>query len=126
MRKRISAIFISTSILILILLFLELTGYKCIYRKIFNIYCVGCGFTRMIKAIIKLDFYQAFRFNPLLFILLILFIPYFIYQIYLFIKYNNIKEPSPKLLIILLIIFIRFMILRNLPKFNYLIPTKIR
>lgn len=96
------------------------------YRELFDIYCAGCGFTRMIKSIIKLDFYQAFRYNPLLFILLILFTPYLIYQIYLYIRYGNIKKTSLKLLIILVIILFIYMFLRNIPKFDYLIPTKTR
>lgn len=79
----------------------------------------------MIESIIKLDFYQAFRYNPLFFILFIIFITYFIYQVYLHIKYGSFKKPSLKLLIILVAILSIYMILRNIPLFNYLIPTKI-
>ena len=125
MKKRIINIFTLTITIVLILLFLKLINYKCIYRELFNIYCAGCGFTRMIESIINLKFYQAFRYNPLFFILFIIFIPYFIYQVYLYIRYGNIKKPSLKLLIILVIILFIYMVLRNIPLFNYLIPTKI-
>ena len=125
MKKRIINIFTLIITLVLILLFLKLINYKCIYRELFNIYCAGCGFTRMIESIINLKFYQAFRYNPLFFILFIIFIPYFIYQVYLYIRYGNIKKPSLKLLIILVIILFIYMVLRNIPKFDYLIPTKI-
>ena len=125
MKKRIINIFTLIITLVLILLFLKLINYKCIYRKLFNIYCAGCGFTRMIESIINLKFYQAFRYNPLFFILFIIFIPYFIYQVYLYIRYGNIKKPSLRLLIILVIILSIYMVLRNIPLFNYLIPTKI-
>ena len=125
MKKRIINIFTLIITLVLILLFLKLINYKCIYRELFNIYCAGCGFTRMIESIINLKFYQAFRYNPLFFILFIIFIPYFIYQVYLYIRYCNIKKPSLKLLIILVIILSIYMVLRNIPLFNYLIPTKI-
>ena len=125
MKKRIINIFTLIITLVLILLFLKLINYKCIYRELFNIYCAGCGFTRMIESIINLKFYQAFRYNSLFFILFILFIPYFIYQVYLYIRYGNIKKPSLKLLIILVIILFIYMVLRNIPLFNYLIPTKI-
>jgi len=125
MKKRIINIFTLIITLVLILLFLKLINYKCIYRELFNIYCAGCGFTRMIESIINLKFYQAFRYNPLFFILFIIFIPYFIYQVYLYIRYGNIKKPSLKLLIILVIILFIYMVLRNIPLFNYLIPTKI-
>ena len=125
MKKRIINIFTLTITLVLILLFLKLINYKCIYRDFFNIYCAGCGFTRMIKSIINLDFYQAFRYNPLLFILLIIFIPYCIYEVYLYIRYGNIKKPSLKVLSVLVVVLFIYMVLRNIPKFDYLIPTKI-
>ena len=125
MKKRIINIFTLIITLVLILLFLKLINYKCIYRELFNIYCAGCGFTIMIESIINLKFYQAFRYNPLFFILFIIFIPYFIYQVYLYIRYSNIKKPSLRLLIILVIILFIYMVLRNIPLFNYLIPTKI-
>ena len=126
MKKRIIYIVFIIVFLSLSLSFLELINFECIYRKLFHIYCAGCGFTRMIKSIIKLDFYQAFRYNPLFFILLILFIPYFIYQIYLYIKTGKLKKPSLKSLLILTVIIFTYMVLRNIPIFNYLIPTKIR
>ena len=125
MKKRIVNIFTLIITLVLILLFLKLINYKCIYRELFNIYCAGCGFTRMIESMINLKFYQAFRYNPLFFILFIIFIPYVVYQVYLYIKYGNIKKPSLKLLIILVIILFIYMFSRNIPLFNYLIPTKI-
>lgn len=125
MKKRIVNIFTLIITLVLILLFLKLINYKCIYRELFNIYCAGCGFTRMIESMINLKFYQAFRYNPLFFILFIIFIPYVVYQVYLYIKYGNIKKPSLKLLIILVMILFIYMFLRNIPLFNYLIPTKI-
>jgi len=125
MKKRIINIFTLIITIVLILLFLKLINYKCIYRELFNIYCAGCGFTRMIESIINLKFYQAFRYNPLFFILFIIFIPYFIHQVYIYIRYSNIKKPSLRLLIILVIILFIYMVLRNIPLFNYLIPTKI-
>ena len=66
--------------IILLIKLLEFIKFDCIYRKLFNIYCPGCGVTRMIKSILKFDFYQAFRYNPLCFILFIISIPYFIYK----------------------------------------------
>ena len=124
MKKRIVNIFTLIITLVLILLFLKLINYKCIYRELFNIYCAGCGFTRMIESMINLKFYQAFRYNPLFFILFIIFIPYVVYQVYLYIKYGNIKKPSLKLLIILVIILFIYMFLRNIPLFNYLFQQK--
>lgn len=111
--------------IILLIKLLEFIKFDCIYRKLFNIYCPGCGVTRMIKSILKFDLYQAFRYNPLCFILFIISIPYFIYKTIIYIKTGNIKLPSLKLLIIIIVILFIYMFLRNIPKFDYLIPTKI-
>ena len=96
----------------------------CIFHKITHLYCPGCGLTRMILEILKLNFYQAFRYNPLLFILL----PFII--IYELIKYINwIQDKnfiiSKKIWYTLLIVTIIYTILRNINIFNYLAPTKI-
>lgn len=79
----------------------------------------------MIISLSKLDFYQAFRYNSLLFILLFVGIIYLIIMVIIFIKKKVIIIPSTKSLIILLIILIGYMILRNISYFPYLIPTKI-
>ena len=111
---------------VIILYFLShsliLTNYKCPFKSLFNIYCAGCGATRMFVSIYKLEFYQAFRYNPLIFIYLILMI---IYVIYCFIKYKRIKIPNYKVIILLIVLMIVFMILRNIETFSYLKPTKI-
>ena len=39
----------------------------CIIKNLFGIDCAGCGATRMFGALLKLDFYQAFRYNPFMF-----------------------------------------------------------
>ena len=51
---------------------------QCPIHYMTGLYCPGCGITRMLFAIIKLDFYQAFRYNPLVFILL----PFIIFYIF--------------------------------------------
>mgnify|MGYP005959288881 CR=1 FL=1 len=91
----------------------------CIFNKITGFYCPGCGITRMLFSIMQLRFYQAFRFNPLVFILLILSI------IYCFFKLILKKDIyiSNKTYIILLIITILFGILRNISFFKFLQPT---
>lgn len=98
-------------------------GIPCVFNKITGLYCPGCGITRMIFSIIQLDFYQAFRYNPLVFIYLILFFILIIIRIILKIPLN--KELNKNIVIILLIITITFGILRNVPQFYYLIPTTI-
>lgn len=98
----------------------------CPWKTNFHINCAGCGATRMIESIIKLDFYQAFRYNPLLFCLLIILLIYIIYILICKLlkkKYYQIKERD---WLILLGIIIIYMILRNIPLFSYLKPTDMR
>ena len=117
---------ITITIIALINILIVINGnYLCPWEKNFNIYCAGCGGTRMLYSLLKLDFYQAFRYNPLLFILLIIAI---IYLLYIFVckklKINHCKLNT-KHLIILSIITILFMVLRNIEAFSYLQPTLI-
>lgn len=92
----------------------EFTGY----------YCPGCGITRLLFSLIKLDIYQAFRYNPLVFILFIISIFYFIIKAILK-KFNkNIIVPE-FIWYILIIIVIVYGILRNIPEFDWLAPTEV-
>lgn len=95
----------------------------CPFHKITNLYCPGCGITRMLLNILKGNFYQAFRYNPLLFTLTPLFIFLIINH---FLKYKIINKKKQEIIYIILIItLITFGILRNIPLFSYLKPTKI-
>ena len=96
----------------------------CLFHKITHLYCPGCGITRMILSILKLNFYQAFRYNPLLFIMM----PFIIlYELLYYINWIQDKDfkISNKIWYTLLIITIIYTILRNINIFNYLAPTKI-
>lgn len=95
----------------------------CPFHKITNLYCPGCGITRMCLSILEGNLYQAFRYNPLLFALIPLFIFLIINH---FSKYKIIKKKNQeKIYITLIIILIVFGILRNIPLFSFLKPTKI-
>lgn len=93
----------------------------CLFHQITNLYCPGCGITRMLFSIIKLDFYQAFRYNPLVFILLV---GYLLMVIYSLIFHKKV-ELSNKVTYGLLIIVILFGVLRNIPGFEFLAPINI-
>ena len=105
------------SILILILFIgyyyiSKYTGFTipCIFHELTNFYCPGCG-------ILKFDFYQAFRYNPLVFILLICFIIYKLINL-------KFKIKLPKYTsYVLLVIVILYGILRNIDTFGFLKPT---
>lgn len=98
-------------------------GLPCIFHKITGFYCPGCGISRMFISIAKFDFYQAFRYNPLVFILLILFFIYVIIELIHFKKKGYYFKINKWLYIVLLVIVISFGIFRNVPYFSFLAPT---
>ena len=129
MKKKFIGVF---SLLLIIIVYLILNKYHiicipCLIHEITGMYCPGCGVTRMLINILSGNFYQAFRYNPLLFI----FIPFFIlYILDLFIsKVKNKKMITelfePYIWYVLIGIFIVYGILRNIPYFDYLKPTLI-
>lgn len=127
MKKKIRYLIIC---LIILVLYLELGKYFNIYipcpiKKITGYYCPGCGITRMMKALLCFDFYQAFRFNPLVFISLPFII--FFYMESIFTKKEPLYNRIPnKIWSVIIIIFIVYGVLRNIPYFDYLIPTVVR
>ena len=100
-------------------------GIPCPIHRTIGLYCPGCGITRMLFALMELNFAKAFRYNQLLFILLPLFIAYIVYQIYLYImdKKDEILVKIPSIVYyILLFIVIAWGVIRNLEVFPFLRP----
>ncbi len=129
MKKRLFKVILITALVILVILLsikiLDLIHFRCLFKYLFNFYCAGCGTTRMIKSLIKLDFYQSFRYNPGVFILSIMLFIYLILLIYNYIFKGIVVFPNTKILIVIIIVLFIYMILRNIPYFNYLVPTKV-
>ena len=99
----------------------------CIFHEVTGFYCPGCGITRCILAILKFDFALAFRYNSLVFVLLPIFIPYFLYKLYLYIfnKEDHILHKIPRFFwYSLIVIALLFAILRNMPMFSILAPLE--
>lgn len=131
MRKRI----INILLLVLICLFI-FVGYfylnkefgfdiPCVFHKLTGYYCPGCGITRCLFSILKLDFYKAFMYNQFVFILLPFFGLGFIYKFYLYIvnKQDKLLKKIPNVVwVILLVIAIGFGFIRNLDGFEFLRP----
>ncbi len=95
----------------------------CLFYEMTGLFCPGCGITRMFKALLNLEFYQAFRYNPLVFCY---FFGYLLYlSLFYFLKKmkNYTLKINPKLTTLLLIITIAFGILRNIPIFSFLQPV---
>ena len=100
-------------------------GIPCVFYEITGLYCPGCGITRLCLSLFEGDIYQAFRYNPIIFINLpILFI---LFVLNIFLKKNkNIKKITDVIIIFLATITIIFGVIRNIPIFSFLAPTQIR
>ena len=112
-------------ILLIVYYFLNQTVYleiPCIFHKITGLYCPGCGITRMFFSLLNFKFYQAFRYNMLVFIMLFGYIFIKIIEILTKHKINF----SNNFQISLLVITILFGILRNIDTFSFLLPTTIK
>ena len=112
-------------LIILLILYLLISSYfhfyiPCPFKEITGFYCPGCGITRMLLSILKLDFYGAFRYNPLLPIGLYIYIDYLIRK-----EKSLYKKIPEKMWYVVIIIFIIYGILRNIPAFDFLAPTTI-
>ena len=122
-KKEMKLILLLISFLIIFLFLNKVFNFAipCLFHEITNLYCPGCGITRMFLALFKLDFYQAFRYNPLVFILLILSIVYFLVK-----KIGKLNFKLPNYIYYyLLFIVIIYGILRNIPLFSFLAPTEL-
>lgn len=107
---------------LIFLLYLILNKYfpisiKCPFYLLTGLYCPGCGITRMFKALLEGNIYQAFRYNPLVFIYIM---GYLLYKI---MPFNFSLKTSKKLLNFLLILTLFYGVLRNIPLFSFLAPN---
>lgn len=113
-------------IIVLLILYLLISNHfhfyiPCPVKALTGFYCPGCGITRMLLSLLKLDFYSAFRYNPLLFISLP--IGLYLYIDYLIKKENSLYKKIPeKFWYIVIVIFIIYGILRNIEVFDFLAP----
>lgn len=101
------------------------TKIGCVFYKITGLYCPGCGLTRCVESLLKLDFYQAFRYNPLAIIYMIVLFIYFIVVRFIRKESFTISHISNKMWYSLVFITILYGICRNIDYFSWLAPIKI-
>jgi len=66
-------------------------GSFCLFKLFFRGYCVFCGGTRALSALLRLDFETVFRYNPYIGLLAVLGGGYDLYCLFRLIK----KSPAP-------------------------------
>ena len=115
-------IIFATFFFVLFVLVLIDKPMPCMFHKLTNLYCPGCGVTRMVIALLKLNFVEAFCYNQILFCLLVLAIIYNFYKIiYFLLKKRWIHLPDFIFYVIIFVLII-YGILRNIPEFYFLAP----
>ena len=93
--------------------------FPCAFNKVTGLYCPGCGMTRAVHSALKLDFYQSFRYNSLLYVMLPLI------GLYYYLRGKNKVKASKVIIILMIVIALGYGILRNIQYFNFLSPVNI-
>lgn len=131
MKKRIIKVGLIFGFLICLLLgyfFLnKYTGFSipCLIHHTTGVYCSGCGITRMLFSLLRLDIVAAFNYNQFLFILLPIFLVFLFHDVFIYIigkKNYWFKKVPVWIYIVLLVLVFVWMICRNLPWFPFLRP----
>ena len=103
-------------------------GLPCVVHRLTGLFCPGCGSSRALGSLLRLDFYQAFRWNPLVVMLLPFALFYLVWGSVSWVRVgrNTLDDRIPsKLLWAVLAAALVFFVLRNLPwyPFTLLQPT---
>jgi len=116
--------------LVVICIWLNATP-PCWFYELTGLYCAGCGSGRAFLAILRADFYAAFRFQPLM-IIFLPFLCYYCLKQYIAFVFGRDILPFPKIRsrfwgIFLLVLIISYWVLRNIPifPFDLLAPTAV-
>lgn len=106
--------------------FVRLTGWgiPCVFSLLTGILCPGCGISRMFMALLRLDFYAAFRYNALIFCALPFVLIFGIRHWLRWVKTgsNDTDRLEKALVMIAAVLTIAFWIMRNMEQFSYLAP----
>ena len=105
-------------------------GLPCIIHSLTGLYCPGCGSSRLLASLLHMEFYQAFRWNPLLFILFPFAAVYLLWGSVSYVRLgrNTLDDRIPKWLLWgLAAVVILYFPLRNLPIWPFLLlrPTAV-
>ena len=99
------------------LIFVLITGMgiPCLINITTGFKCVGCGISRMLISLVKLDFASAFKYNPFLFITGPVIIAYLIVGEVKYIIHGNRKLGKWEIILwVELVLALVYMILRNI------------
>ena len=101
-------------------------GYRiqCPIHQTTHYNCPGCGTTRLMEALFfHGDLYQAFRWNPYVFIMWPVVILFWLYQNVFYIIKSKMSKYTIIFIVLFLVTLTVFGIIRNLPCLEFLSPT---
>lgn len=102
------------------------TGFSisCPFHSLTGFNCPGCGLSRMILNILKLNFTDAFRCNPVLFCLIPVFGVFSALHLYKYIRYGDrsYKKWENVVFFVIIVILVAFGVVRNVFSDVFLIP----
>lgn len=92
-------------------------GIPCIFYKITGLKCPGCGITRMLLSIWKLDFRSAYEANQMIFILQPVLYYFIVKNVLAYIRGQQMiyRKWENVLLYILIVLMLGFFVIRNIP-----------
>lgn len=126
LRRAASCVLILLTVPLCYLLFLKLGGrYTCLVRAITGWYCAGCGGTHMVFAICRGEFYQAFRYNPFLFITGLPLVALTVWQLYKYVRCGLFSTMYTCSVVVWLILSNIFCVVRNIGPMRWMLPTKL-
>lgn len=105
-------------------------GLPCPIHSLTGLYCPGCGASRALASLLRLDFYAAFRWNPLLVPVLPFALFYLMWGSASWVRHgrNTLDERiPPKLLWALVVVVLLYFLLRNIPLWPFVLlqPTAV-
>ena len=109
------AVIFGIALIYLVFVLITGIGIPCIFNKVTGLRCVGCGISRMLVSIVKLDFVSAFKYNAFLFVTGPILIAYFAISEVRYVSYGT-KEMGKWdiILYVELALAILYGILRNI------------
>lgn len=106
--------------------FIKVTGWAipCPIKLVTGKFCPGCGLSRMLLAVLRLDFKAAFLANRLLFFLLPVLLLYALIKAVIYVKTGSNKQHLLEHIgfIFVFILTVAFWIMRNMEAFSFLAP----
>lgn len=104
-----------------------LTGFSipCPIRTVLHLYCPGCGISRMFFHLARLEFYEAFRSNCVVFCLLPVALADAVFHAYRYIRYGNGRfYPVERVALWVIIgLLVVFGVVRNIFPYGVLVPA---